>query len=523
MPDIEFSRESIRGWRLFSPLLVRELSRVPVLLYWFGWQKPSPSIHDLPRHLRLASSSSVDCITHLAIHKVWMFHASDLMALAEMPNLGILELSDLFGEEQRNTEAIEVDPIDSVLNDRLVRGWSEKDEPFPNLRVLLMTSVHSSTTLLALQYASRFPSLVCCALRSVSLLSNYSEALEKAGRLGWRLERTLNPWIGIDDSFPVIQSGDYIHPGRQTRQRSCRSNEMQMKAFEESQTAGVFLTPYCKAGPHGQEQHDRPPETTKSGSVAVDSQSDHEDGLDRPRYSFPWRMSGWSLYSALGEQIGNADLLGQGVSLQQRATYLGSPVGCRDDRNGHYYDDKPYSDWQEVLPPKPMLNIVLGSPRKDYPDLQDTVYRPGNYQHSLERHERRVTGITVWMNEDTFVREHTSTLPTATKAGAANVANTTGAKDTECTKKADVTNTSTKRKEAGRSVTFRPRKRRDLNDLFSYGVESKRGSQPLRHLSIEPAMEAKCSLPRQGGGFNNSTECVMNTRAFALAHGERDC
>ncbi|KAB5533645.1 hypothetical protein GE09DRAFT_972607, partial [Coniochaeta sp. 2T2.1] len=150
---------TIRAWRLFCPVLARDRERLPVTLYSFWWQEKNPAAHDLTRYVELSTSPTVDYITHLTLHKVWMYNSADLMALADMPNLGVLELSDLFGKEQHDPVEVRPDEVTSVLNDRLVRGWSEKEGPFPVLRVLLITSVHSSITTLALQYVSRFPSL----------------------------------------------------------------------------------------------------------------------------------------------------------------------------------------------------------------------------------------------------------------------------------------------------------------------------------------------------------------------------
>jgi hypothetical protein len=371
-----------------------------------------------------------------------MYRASDLMALAEMPNLGILELSDLSGRTQHEP-ATDVPVVDSVLNDRLVRGWSEKQKPFPNLRVLLITSVHSSVTLLTLQYAARFPSLVCCGLRSVSLSSREAKGMTEQG--GWRVQRTPNLWPDIygppgdawsdltRDREKRTRPGRWDWHGRDTRTSPA--------VFESKPHAGVFLY----------------------GGTAADQQEHLLDGdnsniahaLNRDR--FPFDMSGWAMYTALGEKIGNADLLAQGVSLPYRATHLERVNGTGPATARH-----------EAVPPRPILNLVLGCPRWNYTDLAGTSHTPGAYLDSLQRRQFSEPGPgSIRMRIHTFVRDYSPTMTKAFKKPVLLTANPSVSAHTRTTKEADSKDNLAKRKKAGQGSTFKPRKRLDLGDLFA--------------------------------------------------------
>jgi hypothetical protein len=446
---------------------------VPVLLYWFEWQEESPKPHDLPRYVQLSTSSSVDFITHLTLHKVWMFRASDLMALAEMPNLGILELSDLFGQAQHNSDEVG-EVIDSVLSDRLVRGWSEKERPFPNLRILLVTSVHSSITLLTLQYASSFPSLVYCGLRSVSLPGIDLAAKRTAKHFGWRLNPWLDPWKEIDGPMPLRRSDGYLMRRRETRRKADRRNKSQLEVFDQSTRAGVFLSPFSTAEPRRQIPDDRGLMTFSTEPEIMEPQlndyiSWHYSERDSLQ-SLPWMMSGWNIYSALGEQIGNVDLLEQGVLLQHRATHVAPSIGCKGKGESVIPGVEAGDSWngQEILPPKQMLNLVLGCARDDYLDLHGSFYYPGDYNSSLKRRGDVYGDGSVRMKVYTFVRDYTPTMSTSSNTGEDTTRTTS---NNTAFAKTDLSSSgSTKRKESGGGSTFKPRKRRDLDDLFGFGT-----------------------------------------------------
>ncbi|KAB5526349.1 hypothetical protein GE09DRAFT_1229189 [Coniochaeta sp. 2T2.1] len=417
---------SIRAWRLFCPILARDRERLPVTLYSFWWQEKNPAAHDLKRYVELSTSSSVDFITHLTLHKVWMYNSADLMALADMPNLGVLELSDLFGKEQHDPVEVRPDVVTSVLNDRLVRGWSEKERPFPVLRVLLITSVHSSITTLSLQYVSRFPSLMYCSLRSTSLSEFKWVGLEREVKKAcWRMERKLTPWREIKDRIIWHE-----------RQHDRRDRTTRIKDFESSPRTGVFLSPSSSAAGSTGTQ------TGHQSSLFDDFPAEANAPFLIPRISVqPPPRPPWRLYSTLGEKSANADLLHQGVPLPRTAWTAAALDGAPPPELSL---DEFKGERQEIpLPPKPTLNVELGTPRDDYVDAhKDPVYYfPGDYDHALAR---RRNG-NKFMVEITCSRDYSTTMTTPTPASSG----------------------SRKRRRApGRYI--RPRKKRDNSSNFNF-------------------------------------------------------
>jgi hypothetical protein len=122
------------------------------------------------------TSSSFDFITFLSLNGFCAFGEHELLALADMKNLGVLEV---------------IQPADELLadnfpriSDRLVKGWSLKDDPFPVLRVLRIWG-DEVTTRESLQFVSRFPSLVVYDV--VGSLSDWKSASMAGENYGWRV------------------------------------------------------------------------------------------------------------------------------------------------------------------------------------------------------------------------------------------------------------------------------------------------------------------------------------------------
>ncbi|KAF9770002.1 hypothetical protein IL306_012511 [Fusarium sp. DS 682] len=102
---------------------------------------------DLTRYTQPLTAPPTDFITHIVIAGGCTFNTHDLLCLADMPNLGALEI---------------IQPADRNLfphiSDRLVRGWSEKPDPFPLLRILRIWG-DETTSQASFQWVSKFPSL----------------------------------------------------------------------------------------------------------------------------------------------------------------------------------------------------------------------------------------------------------------------------------------------------------------------------------------------------------------------------
>lgn len=461
----QVSQESIRGWRLFSSVLLKELTRVPLGLYWFRWQERVPVAHALPRLVKLSTSPSLDFLAHLTIHKVWMYRASDLMALADMPNLVILELSDLDNRHYADRHNTDPEAADSVLSDRLVRGWSEKESPFSNLRILTITSVYSSVTVLTLQYASRFPSLVYCVLRSASFSTREHGTKRRAPTLGWRLEKDTPPWEKAEEAEAETFRYHFC-ASLPTNYESSIRKTIQLKWFDHSKRTGVFLAPYRPADSGAHMPNEPPSENPVGESGAV----------DRPwqRYllwhgfwcTWPWLA--WKLYARLGEECGNADLSNQGCTISHRASHMPPTRQTRTGATTNGRNESPEPcDLDEVFPPKPMLTVVLGSGPVDDPcTLEKRNYRPSD---SLGNAVFPNGAPWVSMRPHIYVRRYSPDMFTSApaEAGGAKARNAAVQTDPEPSKEPGSSNTSTAAKRAGSgAASFRPRKRRDFKDFF---------------------------------------------------------
>lgn len=144
---------------MLSQIVCKQAARVPLELYtWHACISPS-DVSDWHQLTRPLNSPNVDFITRLVLDQAWAHGAEDLLTLADMDNLGALylrgEISDKTQREDGGSPSV---------SDRLVRGWSEKDKPFPSLRVLKITAPYDITADHVLQHASRFPCLTLCRL-----------------------------------------------------------------------------------------------------------------------------------------------------------------------------------------------------------------------------------------------------------------------------------------------------------------------------------------------------------------------
>lgn len=112
---------------------------------------------DLRKYTEPLTSLPTDFISHLVLSGGCEFRTNDLLCLTDMNNLGVLEI-------------IQPDyplhlPSFPEVTDRLIRGWTEKVNPFPLLRVLKIWG-DQFITKESLQWVSKFPSLAFYEVRA---------------------------------------------------------------------------------------------------------------------------------------------------------------------------------------------------------------------------------------------------------------------------------------------------------------------------------------------------------------------
>lgn len=175
----------LHAWTLFSKFLLAEDDDKTLGLYRFRQHlcRPGP---DIRRYTQPLTSLSIDFITHLVISGGCEFSTHDLLCLTDIKNLGVLEIIQ---------PADELRTVFPEVTDRLIRGWTEKEEPFPLLRILRIWG-DQSTTQESLQWVSKFPNL---ALYDVmGSRDDWTSPHEYASKHSWELADTLP---GTEDSL----------------------------------------------------------------------------------------------------------------------------------------------------------------------------------------------------------------------------------------------------------------------------------------------------------------------------------
>ncbi|KAF7562413.1 hypothetical protein G7046_g1711 [Stylonectria norvegica] len=138
----------LHAWKLLSKILLKEDDQKTLALYHFREHICHPADH-LVRYTKPLTSISAEFITHIVISGGSSFTTNDMLCLADVKNLGVLEI--IQPHDQLRT-------LFPQITDRLVRGWTEMDDPFPLLRILRIWG-DESTTQESLQWVSKFPSL----------------------------------------------------------------------------------------------------------------------------------------------------------------------------------------------------------------------------------------------------------------------------------------------------------------------------------------------------------------------------
>jgi hypothetical protein len=132
-------------------------------------------------------SPNIDFITHLVISGGNDFTTSEMLFLTDIKNLGVLEIIQ---------PADELGATFPQITDRLVRGWSEKPNPFPLLRVLRIWG-DQTTTQGSLRWVSKFPSLTLYDVKGAR--EDWASPDEEAIDQGWEAAGPSSS--GIEDSL----------------------------------------------------------------------------------------------------------------------------------------------------------------------------------------------------------------------------------------------------------------------------------------------------------------------------------
>lgn len=166
------------------------------------------------------------CLTYLFINNVSHFAAHELLTLARLPRLAVLELNE------RKLET-------AVVSDRLIRGWGEVDGgPFPSLRVLRIMTKQDAVSGACLHHVLKFPAL---EIFDVAQLSRRRQAAAIAEEYGWKATKSKGSIFRVYaqaylDGFPVqtknadklwslYNNQQQVHLGEDPRQRAAAGEE----------------------------------------------------------------------------------------------------------------------------------------------------------------------------------------------------------------------------------------------------------------------------------------------------------
>ncbi|WYZ34331.1 hypothetical protein EsH8_I_000607 [Colletotrichum jinshuiense] len=174
-----------QAWKVFSKFLLAEDDEKSLGLYRYRQHICQPS-ENLRHYLKPLESPAFDFVAHLNITGFCSFGENELLALTRLKNLAILEIIQ---------PADELRTIFPKVDDRLVRSWSEMDDPFPLLRILRLWG-DESVTKHSLQYISKFPSLVLYDVNASR--SDWREGVDAALSEGWEMAEPLH---GPQDSL----------------------------------------------------------------------------------------------------------------------------------------------------------------------------------------------------------------------------------------------------------------------------------------------------------------------------------
>lgn len=162
------------AWKLFSTILLREDDEKSLGLYRFRQHICRPS-EELKCYIQPLTSFSTEFITHLVLSGGCHFSSHELFCLTDIKNLGILELIQ---------PADELGDVFPSVNDRIIRGLAERENPFPLLRILRIWG-DQTVTQKSLRWVAKFPSL---ALYDVTgARDDWASPFDDAAEAGWEV------------------------------------------------------------------------------------------------------------------------------------------------------------------------------------------------------------------------------------------------------------------------------------------------------------------------------------------------
>ncbi|ODA76517.1 hypothetical protein RJ55_07787 [Drechmeria coniospora] len=326
---LEPSGVSLHAWKLFSKLLCLADAEKTLGLCRFRQHICEPD-SALRRYSQPLTSLTADFITHLIIAGGCKFRANEMLCLAEMRNLGVLELLQPAESELASYPR---------LSNRLIRGWTEVKNPFPLLRILRICGGDQHATQESLPLVSQFPSL---ALYDVTASrEDWPDPADLARAHGWNTaflgpdkDDSLVDYLMLllpPDQWHHVQPAD-LAKAIQTDLAALYGDsqiEVRFAACEEAIPLQGYMTDAAKG-------------SMLAGGTGGDSQKRGTSCRQRPLETWAF----W-LYSFLGQVGHDSDLRRNGISVDSHL--VAGPF---------------------ILPSKPLACLSLGHGRRGRTELQ---------------------------------------------------------------------------------------------------------------------------------------------------------
>jgi len=300
----------------------------------------------LERCLAPAVSLSFDFITHLIIKDTCGLSAREFLCISDMKNLGLLRISEPRSDQEYVNNSL--GSVERRITDRVIRAWSEKDDPFPVLRILQFYSC-TEITPESMRYWSRFPALAVVTVRG---LRKVWDCIEEGSVVhGWKIPT--NP-----DDLQVLALR-YISTCRDFESDTMRT-ESYAAAWAIARTNASKLSLLYGSNPVAKLQTPLP---VRRWNGRMPTNSTKETVAISSIYS-PWGIRTyadnpmWWLYAALGYILFNDE------DVKARNPDIGS----------RYFAQRTY-----LLPPAPVMTVTL-CPTGDPPKIgSPTMFL--DYQH----------------------------------------------------------------------------------------------------------------------------------------------
>ncbi|KAK0673594.1 hypothetical protein QBC41DRAFT_214743 [Cercophora samala] len=149
-------------WQLLADAIYINTSQTntPHGIQPFRW-KDEIDPDDLPRRIQIMQPNpgGIHFLTILNIKNIEKFNTRDLLLLTDLRSLVILRMEDNGTATTSHHSEFSCYKPSLNLNDNLVRGWSDKQQPFASLRSLILIAMPGSLSVHTLRYATKFPQI----------------------------------------------------------------------------------------------------------------------------------------------------------------------------------------------------------------------------------------------------------------------------------------------------------------------------------------------------------------------------